>query len=69
MRSTRKPASYINTAKRFLQEHGEVQLSGLGTAIAPMVAAAEILKSRGLAVEKKIYTSLAHLQGEEDGSR
>ena len=31
--STRKPVSYINLAKRFLQEHGEVQLSALGIAV------------------------------------
>ncbi|BDA45923.1 Uncharacterized protein At2g34160 [Coccomyxa sp. Obi] len=56
--STRKPISYINLAKRFLQEHGEVQLSALGIAVAPMVTVAEILKKRGLAVEKKLCTSL-----------
>lgn len=33
--STRKPVSYINLAKRFLQEHGEVQLSALGIAVRP----------------------------------
>ena len=46
MSSTRKPISYINLAKRFLQEHGEVQLSALGIAVAPMVTVAEILKNR-----------------------
>ena len=56
--STRKPISYINLAKRFLQEHGEVQLSALGIAVAPMVTVAEILKNRRLAVERKISTSL-----------
>ena len=58
MSSTRKPISYINLAKRFLQEHGEVQLSALGIAVAPMVTVAEILKNRRLAVERKISTSL-----------
>ena len=43
------------------QEHGEVQLSALGIAIAPMVTIAEILKNRGLAVEKKISTALESL--------
>jgi hypothetical protein len=38
-----------------------VQLSALGIAIAPMVTVAEILKSRGLAVEKKISTALESL--------
>ncbi len=59
--STRKPISYINLAKRFLQEHGEVQLSALGIAVAPMVTVAEILKNRRLAVERKISTSLEAL--------
>lgn len=31
--STRKPVSYLNLAKRILQEHGEVQLSALGIAV------------------------------------
>ena len=31
------PTSYLNKAKRCLQEHGQVQLSALGTAIAAMV--------------------------------
>ncbi|CAL5222322.1 g4667 [Coccomyxa viridis] len=56
--STRKPMSYINLAKRFLSEHGEVHLSALGVAIGPMVTVAEILKSRHLAVVTKLRTSL-----------
>ena len=59
--STRKPISYLNLSKRFLQEHGELQLSALGIAIAPMVTLAEILKGRGLAVEKNLLTSLETL--------
>ena len=46
--STRKPMSYINLAKRFLNEHGEVHFAALGVAISPMVTAAEILKNRRL---------------------
>ncbi|EIE23584.1 hypothetical protein COCSUDRAFT_53397 [Coccomyxa subellipsoidea C-169] len=49
---------YVNLAKRFLQEHGEVQLSALGLAISSMVTVAEILKSGQWAVEKKITTGL-----------
>lgn len=64
MSSTRKPISYINLAKRFLQEHGEVQLSALGIAVAPMVTVAEILKNRRLAIERKISTSLEALSDE-----
>jgi hypothetical protein len=44
-----------------VQEHGEVQLSALGIAVAPMVTVAEILKNRQLAVEKKLCTSLESL--------
>ncbi|BDA47496.1 Uncharacterized protein At2g34160 [Coccomyxa sp. Obi] len=49
---------YVNLAKRFLQEHGEVQLSALGLAISSMVTVAEILKSGQWAVESKITTGL-----------
>ncbi|KAK9905681.1 hypothetical protein WJX75_004540 [Coccomyxa subellipsoidea] len=49
---------YVNLAKRFLQEHGEVQLSALGLAISSMVTVAEILKSGQWAVEKRITTGL-----------
>lgn len=38
-----------------------MQLSALGIAIAPMVTVAEILKNRGLAVEKRISTALESL--------
>eukprot|EP00884_Botryococcus_braunii_P020020 jgi/Botrbrau1/6701/Bobra.0202s0038.1 len=62
--STRKPISYINLAKRFLQEHGEVQLSALGVAVAPMVTVAEILKNRNLAIEQRLSTSLELLTDE-----
>ena len=50
--------SYINLAKRFLSEHGEVHLSALGVAIGPMVTVAEILKNRELAVVSRLRTSL-----------
>ena len=53
--------SYINLAKRFLSEHGEVHLSALGVAIGPMVTVAEILKSRQLAVVSKLRTSLEYV--------
>ena len=59
--STRKPMSYINLAKRFLYEHGEVHFAALGVAISPMVTAAEILKHRRLATVTKITTSLESL--------
>jgi DNA-binding protein len=53
--------------QRSLQEHGEVQLSALGVAISSLVTVAEILKSRGLAVEKKIATMLESTTNSEDG--
>lgn len=54
----RKPITYINVATRFLDAHGEVHLSALGSAIAGMVTVAEILKSRQLAVVSRLRTSL-----------
>ncbi len=63
--STRKPMSYINLAKRFLNEHGEVHFAALGVAISPMVTAAEILKNRRLATVSKITTSLESLPDDQ----
>lgn len=48
---------YVNLAKRILQQHGEVELSGLGMALSTVVTVAEILKNNGLAVERRIRTS------------
>ncbi|KAG7666961.1 hypothetical protein NADE_003248 [Nannochloris sp. 'desiccata'] len=56
--STRKP--------RRLQEDGEVHLSALGVAISSLVTVAEILKNKGLAVEKKIITLLETREDGED---
>lgn len=50
--------------QRFLQEHGEVQLSALGIAISSMVTVAEILKNKQLAEESHITTSLEWLSAE-----
>ncbi|XP_062233957.1 uncharacterized protein At2g34160-like [Phragmites australis] len=56
--NTKKPLFfYVNLAKRYMQQHDEVELSALGMAIATVVTVAEILKNNGLAVEKKIMTS------------
>lgn len=65
MSSTRKPMSYINLAKRFLNEHGEVHFAALGVAISPMVTAAEILKNRRLATVSRITTSLESLPDDQ----
>ncbi|KAL4529762.1 hypothetical protein Ndes2526B_g04556 [Nannochloris sp. 'desiccata'] len=64
--STRKPVSYLNVCKRRLQEDGEVHLSALGVAISSLVTVAEILKNKGLAVEKKIITLLETREDGED---
>ena len=50
--------------QRFLQEHGEVELSALGVAISSMVTLAEILKHKQLAVETRVVTSLEEISSE-----
>ncbi|KAL9242430.1 hypothetical protein vseg_016425 [Gypsophila vaccaria] len=58
---------YVNLAKRYMQQHGEVELSALGMAIATVVTIAEILKNNGLAVEKKIATSTVDIKDDFRG--
>ncbi|KAH9565553.1 hypothetical protein CY35_04G084200 [Sphagnum magellanicum] len=59
--NTKKPLFfYVNLAKRYMQQHEEVELSALG-----MVA--EILKNNGLAVEKRILTSTVDMRDEARG--
>ncbi len=53
--------------QRHLQEDGEVHLSALGVAISSLVTVAEILKNKGLAVEKKISTLLETREDSEEG--
>ncbi|KAI9192018.1 hypothetical protein LWI28_016993 [Acer negundo] len=63
--NTKKPLFfYVNLAKRYMQQHNEVELSALGMAIATVVTVAEILKNNGLAVEKKITTSTVDMKDE-----
>ncbi|XP_010525972.1 PREDICTED: uncharacterized protein At2g34160-like [Tarenaya hassleriana] len=63
--NTKKPLFfYVNLAKRYMQQHSEVELSALGMAIATVVNIAEILKSNGFAVEKKIMTSMVDMREE-----
>ncbi|KAJ4826576.1 hypothetical protein Tsubulata_008525 [Turnera subulata] len=67
--NTKKPLFfYVNLAKRYMQQHNEVELSALGMAIATVVTVAEILKNNGLALEKKIMTSTVDMR-EENGGR
>ncbi|KAK6945080.1 DNA/RNA-binding protein Alba-like [Dillenia turbinata] len=66
--NTKKPLFfYVNLAKRYMQQHNEVELSALGMAIATVVTVAEILKNNGLAVEKKITTSTVDMKDESRG--
>ncbi|KAF7028512.1 hypothetical protein CFC21_040423, partial [Triticum aestivum] len=66
--NTKKPLFfYVNLAKRYMQQHGDVELSALGMAIATVVTVAEILKNNGLAVEKKIRTSTVEINDESRG--
>ncbi|KAI4379460.1 hypothetical protein MLD38_005755 [Melastoma candidum] len=66
--NTKKPLFfYVNLAKRYMQQHNEVELSALGMAIATGVTVAEILKNNGLAVTKKITTSTVDIKDESRG--
>ncbi|KAJ3694207.1 hypothetical protein LUZ60_009687 [Juncus effusus] len=61
--NTKKPLFfYVNLAKRYMQQHTEVELSALGMAIATVVTVAEILKNNGFAVERKIKTSTVEIK-------
>ncbi|CAI9100164.1 OLC1v1037104C1 [Oldenlandia corymbosa var. corymbosa] len=61
--NTKKPLFfYVNLAKRYMQQHKEVELSALGLAISTVVSVAEILKNNGFAVEKKITTSTVEIR-------
>ncbi|KAI7740596.1 hypothetical protein M8C21_018207 [Ambrosia artemisiifolia] len=66
--NTKKPLFfYVNLAKRYIQEHDEVELSALGMAITTVVTVAEILKNNGLAIEKKVVTSTIGMKDEARG--
>ncbi|KAH7387128.1 hypothetical protein KP509_16G006900 [Ceratopteris richardii] len=49
---------YVNLAKRYLQQHEEVEMSGIGMAVTTLVTVAQILKNHQLAFEKSIATSI-----------
>ncbi|KAK9065070.1 hypothetical protein SSX86_016453 [Deinandra increscens subsp. villosa] len=66
--NTKKPLFfYVNLAKRYIQQHDEVELSALGMAITTVVTVAEILKNNGLAIEKKVVTSTIGMKDETRG--
>ncbi|XP_052208978.1 uncharacterized protein At2g34160-like [Diospyros lotus] len=63
--NTKKPLFfYVNLSKRYMQQYDEVELSGLGMAIATVVTVAEILKNNGFAVVKKIRTLTVDMRDE-----
>ena len=47
---------FVSLSKRLLREHADVELSGLGAAVAPLVTVAEILQKEGFAVVKGAAT-------------
>ncbi|XP_021891234.1 uncharacterized protein At2g34160-like [Carica papaya] len=66
--NTKKPLFfYVNLAKKYMQQHNEVELSALGMAIATVVTISEILKNNGLATEKKLLTSTIGMKDENKG--
>ncbi|KAL6513353.1 hypothetical protein OROGR_020446 [Orobanche gracilis] len=66
--NTKKPLFfYVNLAKRYLQQHKEIELSALGMAITTVVTIAEILKNNGFAKEKSILTSTVGMKNQEKG--
>ncbi|XP_051122502.1 uncharacterized protein At2g34160-like [Andrographis paniculata] len=66
--NTKKPLFfYVNLAKRYLQQHKEIQLSALGMAITTVVTIAEILKNNGFVSEKSILTSTVGMKDETKG--
>ncbi|XP_057798330.1 uncharacterized protein At2g34160-like [Salvia miltiorrhiza] len=66
--NTKKPLFfYVNLAKRYLQQHNEIELSALGMAITTVVTIAEILKNNGFAKEKGILTSTVGMKDQDKG--
>ncbi|KAF3532041.1 hypothetical protein DY000_02043898 [Brassica cretica] len=66
--NTKKPLFfYVNLAKRYIQQHNEVELSALGMAITTVVTISEILKNNGLATEKKVLTSTVGMRDKTKG--
>ncbi|KAG9154583.1 hypothetical protein Leryth_017338 [Lithospermum erythrorhizon] len=67
--NTKKPLFfYVNLAKRYIQQHNEVELSALGmAAITTVVTISEILKNTGFARDKKVSTSTIGMKDETKG--
>ncbi|XP_013617410.1 PREDICTED: uncharacterized protein At2g34160-like [Brassica oleracea var. oleracea] len=63
--NTKKPLFFdVNLAKRCIQQHNEVELSALHTAIMMVVTISEILKNTGLTTNKKVLTSTVGMKDE-----
>ncbi|KAM7251980.1 hypothetical protein ACFE04_023863 [Oxalis oulophora] len=58
---------YVHLAKRYIQQHNEVELSALGMAITTVVTIAEILKNSDLVIEKKVSTSTVGMKDDNKG--
>ncbi|XP_052208136.1 uncharacterized protein At2g34160-like [Diospyros lotus] len=66
--NTKKPLFfYLNLAKRCIKQHNDLLLSGLGMAIPTVITIAEILKTNGLAVDKKILLSTVGTKDDAKG--
>ncbi|PIN03492.1 hypothetical protein CDL12_23985 [Handroanthus impetiginosus] len=66
--NTKKPLFfYVNLAKRYLQQHNEIELSALGMAITTVVTISEILKNNGFVKEKSIVTSTVGMKDQTKG--
>ena len=65
--SNKKPGVYIRASERALAEQGMIKLSALGAAMSSLVTVAEVLKDKGMVVEKAIMMSLEEfeVQGED----
>lgn len=64
--SAKKPGVYVGASQKVLAEHGIVRLSALGAAMSSLVTVAEILKSKDLAVEKKVMISLEEFENDDE---
>jgi len=60
---------FLKLTKKFLRNHEEVELSGLGLAITTVITITEILKANGHVTVRAMNTSLADLPERDESSR
>ncbi|KMZ59945.1 Alba DNA/RNA-binding protein [Zostera marina] len=66
--SIKKPIYfYVNLAKKYLQQHGEIELCALGMATGSLISISEILKNNNFAVMKDIKISTVEVCEEKTG--